>query len=179
MVQRTLVVVKPDGVSRGLVGSIIARFENSGLKIKGMKMVIVEENFAKEHYKLDEDWAKNVFIKTKTTHEKEGKEFLYKDHMEFGSLIQKWNMDFLREGPVVAIVLEGPGCIEIVRKIVGHTEPKQAAPGTIRGDFASVESYEVANAKKRVLRNLVHASDSVDNAEREIKLWFKDNEIVE
>ena len=175
--EKTLVLIKPDGVFRGLIGKIINRFEEAGLKITGMKMVWVDEAFAREHYKLDEEWAKNVFEKTKTTNEKQGKKFPYKDHMEFGGLIQKWNMDFLREGPVVAIVFQGPHSIEIVRKIVGSTEPRQAVPGTIRGDFASFESYEIANTKGRVLRNLIHASDSRENAEREIKLWFADKEI--
>jgi len=172
--ERTLVLIKPDGVFRHIVGKIVSRFEEGGLKIVGMKMVWVDEKFAEEHYKLDEEWAKNVFQKTKTTREKEGKDFPFNDHMQFGKLIQKWNMDFLREGPVIAIVLEGPHVIEIVRKIVGHTEPRQALPGTIRGDFASFESYERANDSERVLRNLIHASDSLASARREIGLWFKD-----
>ena len=177
MIERTLVLIKPDGVTRGLIGKIISRFEDAGLKIIAMKMVWIDEKFAKEHYKLDEEWAKNVFIKTKTTHEKEGKKFPYKDHMEFGSLIQKWNMDFLREGPIVAIVLESPHAIEIARKMTGSTEPRQAVPGTIRSDFATIESYAVANKKERVLRNLIHASDSEANAKREIALWFSQNEL--
>jgi nucleoside-diphosphate kinase len=98
--------------------------------------------------------------------------------MDLGQTIQSWNMNFLREGPVVAIVLEGPHAVEIVRKMVGSTEPRQALPGTIRGDFASIESYPVADKKKMALRNLIHASDSVDNAKREISLWFKEEEVI-
>ena len=177
MKERTLVLIKPDGVVRNLIGKIITRFEDAGLKIIGMKMFWADEEFAKQHYVLDEEWAKNVFMKTKTTHEKEGGKFPYKDHMEFGSLIQKWNVDFLRECPVVAIVLESPHAIEIVRKMTGATEPKQAVPGTIRGDFATIESYAVANQKERVLRNLIHASDSEENAKREIALWFSPKEL--
>lgn len=177
MLERSLVLIKHDGVVRGLIGKIISKLEETGLKIMGMKMVWADETLAKNHYQLDEEWAKNVFKKTKKTHEKEGKKFEYGDHMKFGALIQKWNIDFLREGPVVAIVVEGPAAIEITRKIVGHTEPKQAAPGTIRGDYAMVESYQVANTKKRVLRNLVHASDSKENGEREIDLWFDKDEL--
>ena len=93
--------------------------------------------------------------------------------------IRKRNIDFIREGPVVAIVLEGPHAIEIVRKIIGHTEPRQAIPGTIRGDFISIESYAVSDAEGRAARNLVHASDSAENANREVDLWFKKNEIME
>lgn len=177
MIERTLILIKPDGVTRGLIGKIISRFEDMGIKVIGMKMVWVDENFAQEHYRLEEEWAKNVFMKTKITHEKEGKKFPYKDHMEFGKMIQKWNMDFLREGPVVALVLESPHAVEIIRKMVGSTEPRQAVPGTIRGDFASVESYAVANEKERVLRNLIHASDSIENAAREIALWFNPDEL--
>ena len=177
MKERSLILIKHDGVIRNLIGKIISRFEEAGLKIIAMKMIWADEKLAKNHYQLDEQWAKNVYEKTKSANEKEGKRFPYKNHIEFGSLIQQWNVDFLKEGPVVAIVIEGPHAIEIARKIVGHTEPKQALPGTIRGDFASVESYELANTKTRVLRNLVHASDSPQNAEREISLWFKPSEL--
>ncbi len=177
MLERSLVLIKHDGVARGLIGKIINKFEETGLKIIGMKMIWADEKLAKNHYKLDKEWAENVFEKTKKAHEENEKEFEYEDAMEFGSLIQQWNINFLKEGPVVSIVVEGPHAVEITRKIVGSTEPRQAAPGTIRGDFAMIESYAVANDKKRVLRNLVHASDSVKNAEREIDLWFDKKEL--
>lgn len=177
MQERTLILLKPDAVSRGLIGKIISRLEEAGLKIIGIKMVKADEKLAQKHYPLDEDWAKKVFEKTKSAAEKEGKQFNYSNHMEFGKLIQKWNMDFLQEGPVVAMAIEGPHAIDIVRKIVGPTEPKQASPGTIRGDFAMFESYEIANSKGRVLRNLIHASDSKETAERELNLWFKKAEL--
>lgn len=177
MVEKTLVLIKHDGVSRGLIGRIISRLEETGLKIIGMKMILADEELAKNHYTLDEEWAKNVFEKTKKTYEREGKKFNYRDHIKFGEMIQEWNVDFLREGPVVAMIIEGPSAVEITRKIIGTTEPKQANPGTIRGDFAMIESYAIANAKQRVLRNLVHASDSVENANREIDLWFKEKEL--
>lgn len=175
--EKTLVLIKPDGVARGLMGRIISRFEDIGLKIIAMKMVWADRGFAEKHYPLDEDWAKKVFEKTKTTSEKEGKPFPHKDHMEFGGMIQRWNVDFLVEGPVVAMVIEGPHAIEIVRKMTGTTEPKQSSPGTIRGDFAMIESYHVANSQERVFRNLVHASDSQETADKEIALWFKKEEI--
>ena len=175
--ERTLVLIKPDGVKRSISGKIISRFEDSGLKIIAMKMFWVDEKFAQEHYKLDEEWAKSVFHKTKTTREGQGNPFPFKDHMEYGKMIQRWNMDFLKEGPVIAIVLQGPHAIEIVRKIAGSTEPRQAAPGTIRSDFASIESYAVANDSERVLRNLIHASDSLETAKREIALWFSKDEL--
>ena len=179
MIERSLVLIKHDGVSRGLIGVILSRFEQMSLKIIGMKMIHAEEELAKNHYRVDEEWAKQAFEKTRKTYETEGKKNPYKDPMEFGRILQKWNVTFLREGPVIAFVLSGPHTVEIARKLVGNTEPRQAMPGTIRGDFAMVESYAVANKKERVLRNLVHASDSVDNAEREIALWFKPHELYD
>jgi len=177
MEERTLVLLKPDSVKRHISGKIISRFEDTGLKIIAMKMVWANDELAKEHYKLDEEWAMNVFNKTKAVYEKEGKEMRYQNHLEWGRIIQMHNMTFLMKGPVIAMIWEGPHAIELVRKMIGATEPRSALSGTIRGDFASVESYPVADANSRVVRNLVHASDSVKNAEREISLWFRPEEI--
>ncbi len=177
VIEQTLVLLKPDALQRSLIGQIITRFENAGLKIISMKMLQADEELAKKHYRIEEKWAKQVYEKTKASYEKEGKKIPYKDHNETARAIQKMNMQFLREGPVIAIALEGPHAIEIVRKMVGLTEPRQAAPGTIRGDFAIVESYMLADSKKRVLRNLIHASDSIENAKREISLWFDNSEL--
>ena len=146
MIERTLVVIKPDGVQRGLVGTIISRFENAGMKLVGMKMAWVDKDFAGRHY-TDE---------------------IAKKH---GEHVRKFNIDFITEGPVVAFVLEGVNAIENVRKMIGSTEPRQAQPGTIRGDFTHV-SYEYADKKKMVVRNVVHASSSKKDAEYEIQLWF-------
>ncbi len=175
--EKTLVLIKPDGVARNLAGKIISRFEDAGLKIKAIKMLKADEKLAKNHYFLDETWAKSVFEKTKAACEKESRTMKHKTPMDLGKTIQQWNINFLTEGPVIAIVIEGNHSIELVRKIIGSTEPKQAAPGTIRGDFASTESYAIADAQNRVLRNLVHASDSIETAQREISLWFAQDEI--
>jgi nucleoside-diphosphate kinase len=177
VIEQTLVLLKPDTVQRNLIGKIISRFEDVGFKISAMKMVWASEEHAKMHYHLDETWARNVFEKTKVGYEKEGKKMPYKDHMDLGKTIQNWNMQLLREGPVIALVIEGPHAVELVRKMVGSTEPRQAIPGTIRGDFASMESYALADVKKRVLRNLIHASDTPANAQREIALWFNKEEV--
>jgi nucleoside-diphosphate kinase len=177
MIEQTLVLLKPDAVSRNLIGKIILRFEDTGLKIVAMKMVQASKELAEKHYFLDEEWAKKVFQKNSEVCAKEGRTPRYKTHMELGKTIQSWNMSFLMEGPVIAFVLEGPHAVEVVRKMVGHTEPKQALPGTIRGDFASLESYAVADKMERVTRNLIHASDSVENAKREITLWFDNKEM--
>ncbi len=177
MIEQSLVLIKPDGVKKGIIGKIISRIEEAGLKICAMKMVWANEELAKQHYQLDEEWAKNVFAKTKAGYEKSGGIMPYKDHMELGQTIQNWNMKFLKEGPIIAMVVEGPHSIELIRKIVGPTEPRQAAPGTIRGDFASIESFAIADSKQRVIRNLIHASDSKENGKREISTWFKPEEI--
>jgi len=175
--EKTLVLIKPDGVQRSLVGKVITRFEDAGLKITAMKMIWTDEETAKNHYYLDEEWAKSAFEKTRKSCEEEGKEVKYKDHMELGQTLQKWSMNFLTEGPIIAMVLEGPHAIELVRKMIGSTEPRKAAPGTIRGDMASVESYAVGDKMQRVLRNIVHASDSTETAKREIGIWFSIDEI--
>lgn len=177
MIEQTLILLKPDAVQRGIIGKIVSRFEDSGLKIIGMKMVWATEELAKKHYHLEEVWAKQIYEKTLASYQKEGKKWPYKDYLDIGKTIQKWNMQFLREGPVIAIVIEGPHAIEIIRKMAGSTEPRSAVPGTIRGDFAMIESYALADKKQRVLRNLIHASDTAENAKREISLWFGDSEL--
>ncbi len=176
--ERTLVLIKPDGVQKKLSGRIIDRFESAGLKIIGMKMLTASEEKAKEHYPLEESWAKKLYDRTKETYEKSGKPFQYNNHMEYGELIISWLCNFITEGPIIAMTLEGPHAVELVRKMIGHTEPRQSAPGTIRGDFASTESYKIADSENRVIRNLVHASDSVENALREISIWFSPEELT-
>ncbi len=177
MIERTLVLIKPDGVQRAIVGRIISRFEDAGLKLAAMRMVWADEKLAKEHYPLDEEWAKKMFDKTNAAYVKEGKKMPYKDYKEMGKLIQGKLMDFIKEGPVVAMVLEAPHAVELVRKLIGSTEPRSSVPGTIRADFASIESYAYSDSAGRACRNLIHASDSVDNAKREISLWFPPKEI--
>jgi nucleoside-diphosphate kinase len=175
--EQTLVLLKHDAIQRNLVGKIITRFEETGLKLIGMKMVWANHQLGENHYPLEENWAKSVFEKTKKVYDENKKPFPYKTHIEHGKTIQSWLITFLKEGPVIALILEGPHAIEIVRKHVGTTEPRQSAPGTIRGDFAMVESYTNADKKQRTLRNLIHASDTLENAKREISLWFKPEEI--
>ncbi|MCS7134528.1 MAG: nucleoside-diphosphate kinase [Candidatus Pacearchaeota archaeon] len=150
MIQRTLVLLKPDAIKRGLVGRILQRFEDAGLKIVAMKMQWIEKKHAEKHY---EDLGKRR-----------------------GEEIKKRMVDFLTLGPVIALVLEGIEAVEVVRKIVGGTEPKTAPPGTIRGDFAHL-SIEYSNKKSKAVPNLIHASDSVENAKKEIALWFNKKEI--
>ena len=151
MIERTLVLLKPDAVQRGVMGRILMRFEDAGLKVVGMKMVWVNKKFALRHY--TEDLAKRA-----------------------GAHVRDMIAEFLTTGPVIAIVLEGVNAIENVRKLVGATEPKAAAPGTIRGDFSHM-SYGYADAKKVPVKNLVHASSSKEDSAAEIKLWFSTKEL--
>jgi len=137
--ERTLVILKPDAVQRGLVGEIISRFEKRGLKIVAMKMVKVSRELAEEHYKIHR-----------------GKPFF------------EPTVNYITSSPVVAMVIEGRKAIEVVRKMMGSTDPQKAEPGTIRGDYALY-----------IGRNIIHGSDSKENAEFEINLWFKEDEIFD
>ncbi len=156
--EKTLVLIKPDGVQRGLVGEIIKRFENTGLKIIGMKMVWTDENFARKHYREDLD------IRYKEVKEKYGRD------------VRKELVEYLKEGPVIAFVLEGIDAIKMVRKLVGVTYPSESVPGTIRGDFAHI-SKNYANEKEIMVRNLIHASGDEADAKIEVPLWFKPEEL--
>jgi len=153
MIEKTLVLIKPDGVKRGLMGRIISRFEDAGLKIIGMKLYQSDEARALQHY--GEDIEKRR-----------------------GKKVRDLLVDFLKSGPVLAFVVEGVNAIENVRKMVGATEPKAAAPGTIRGDFAHI-SYAHADEKNKVVENLIHASSDAADAEREVWLWFNQDELCE
>ncbi|MFA5173997.1 MAG: nucleoside-diphosphate kinase [Candidatus Pacearchaeota archaeon] len=177
MTEKTLVLIKPDGVQKQLIGEITKRFEENNLKISAMKMIKADEDLAKKHYPLDLDWAKSAFEKTKKSAEEDKREIPFSDHIEFGETLQSWLVDFITEAPVIAMVLHGPNAISTVRKLVGATEPCKAEKGTIRGDLVPEESYEKANSTGRALRNLIHASDSLENAQREISVWFKKHEL--
>jgi nucleoside-diphosphate kinase len=174
--EKSLVLIKPDGVERSLMGEVIMRIERTGLKIVGMKMVKADDERAGKHYEATEEWSKAVFEKAKTSYEEHGKAFPFGDAMEYGRSIQKANARYLVEGRVLAMVVEGSHAIQIIRKIVGATDPSKAAPGTIRGDFL-FESVSLANESNRSVRNLMHASGSVEEADREISLWFGEGEL--
>jgi len=176
----TVVLVKPDGVRGKKIGEIVSRFEKVGLKLVAGKMVWVNATHVGKHYTDDSDYHKTVGEKTLENYKKYGldpKENLgTTDPVEIGKMVRRWNMDFLSSGPVFAMLWSGPGAVEIVRKIVGHTFPANAAPGTIRGDY-SVESAFTANTKGRTVENLIHASGTPEEAKFERKLWFREEEI--
>ena len=148
--ERTLVLIKPEGVIRQLTGKIISRFEDAGLKIIGLKMIWADKEVAKKHYR--EDIAQ-----------------------KYGEEVRERLLEHITEGPVLAIVLEGPDGIAVTRKLVGSTYPNEALPGTIRGDFGHVSKL-YANAKETSVRNFVHASANPEDAQVEIPLWFTEDE---
>ncbi len=174
--QKTLVLLKPDAVQRGVIGEIITRFEKAGLKLLAIKMVHASPDDVDKHYALTEEWMKGVFTKAKAKYEAEGQPFPYPDHVAYGTEIKNGLVTFLKSAPIIALVLEGEMAVSAVRKLVGATEPASSAPGTIRGDF-SLDTYALANAQNRPLRNLIHASGAPQEAEHEIKVWFSDNEL--
>ena len=155
LVQRSLVVCKPDAVQRGIVGEIMQRFERVGLKIVGIKMVMPDEDHYRAHY------------------ESNGKMITRR-----GEEAYRYNLHYMMTGPVIAIVLEGVEAVPLVRKIVGPTEPKSAEMGTIRGDYSHM-SFGYSDAKGMGVPNLVHASGSKEEAKKEIALWFKPEELYD
>ncbi len=180
--ERTVVLVKPDGVMRGLIGEVLSRFEKRGLKVVGLKMIQPSREHAAGHYSGSEEWVKGMGLKTieafKTYELDLKNEMGTDDPIKIGRLVQEWNVSYLSMGPVVAMVLKGMHAITTVRKIVGHTLPIMAAPGTIRGDF-SIDTNTAANFDKRAIRNVVHASGDPMEAEHEIQHWFREGELVD
>jgi len=176
MMEKTLVLVKPDGVQRGLVGEIIGRFERAGLKMVAMKMVHPSHEDVDKHYALTEEWMKSVFDKAKAKYESVGQSFPFKDHISYGTEVKNGLVTFLKSAPIVALVLEGESAVSLVRKLVGSTEPASSAPGTIRGDL-SHDTYALSNEQNRPLRNLIHASGTAGEAAAEIAVWFTDVEL--
>lgn len=177
MTERSLVLIKPDGVQRALVGEIIKRFEQCGLKLVGLKMVKATTELAGDHYADDKDWLLSVGEKALAAAGKRG-EKMSETAMEIGQRVRNQLIDYLVMSPVVAICIEGHNAVEKIRKIVGFTSPQDADPGTIRGDLA-VDSFVLSDNSGRPIQNLVHASGEIDEAEREIKIWFTDNELFD
>ncbi len=173
--ERTLVLLKPDAVCRGLSGQILSRFESVGLKIVGLKMVVPDRDFVAKHYPNTPEWIRGMGEKTLATYKDRGldpfAEVGTDDPVKIGEMVKGWNIDYLASGPVVAIVLEGLHAIDTVRKLCGNTMPFKADPGTIRGTYSS-SSAVVANSVKRAVRNLIHASSTPDEAEHEMAHWF-------
>lgn len=180
--EKTLVLVKPDAVKRGLVGEILKRFESRGLKIIGLKMVQGKRIDFDRHYPKSKEWIANLGARTVETYKKYNyslkEDFGTDDSFKIGKIFRSWLIDFMASGPVVKILIEGVHAIDVVRKIVGDTQPHFALTGTIRGDF-SVDSAGAANKSRRAVHNLIHASGNKDEARNEIMLWFEPDEICD
>ena len=176
MIERTLVLIKPDGIYRALIGKIIAQFEDAGLKVVALRIGRVDKEFAGKHYAEVIEWLENIGAKSKLAYKEKGIE-LKEENIEIGRRVRNQLLDYLANGPIVSMVLEGNHAIYIARKIIGATEPRKADPYSIRGRYAS-DSYDLADARQRSTKNLVHASEDSESAKREIELWFSKNEIV-
>ena len=174
--EKSLVLIKPDGVQRGLIGEIIGRFERAGLKLVAMKMVHPSHEDVDRHYALTEEWMLGVYTKAKTKTEANGEVFAFADHIAYGTEIKRGLVEFLKSSPIVAMVLEGEQAVSLIRKLVGATEPASSLPGTIRGDL-SHDTYALSNAQNRPIRNLIHASGNVAEANQEIPVWFSEVEL--
>ncbi|MCA9386704.1 nucleoside-diphosphate kinase [Candidatus Dojkabacteria bacterium] len=175
--ERTLVLVKPDGVQRGLTGEILSRFERKGLKIVAMKMVWPTAKQAKEHYFWSDEEKRGNGERTIAAYAERGIE-IKEDPIKLAEKTQAKLFQYLEAGPIVAFVIEGAHAIAHVRKLVGSGNPLQADVGTIRADF-TIDSYILADEDERITRNLIHASGNVSEAEREMKVWFTEKEMVD
>ena len=178
--ERTLVLVKPDGVKRGLVGEVVHRIEKRGLKVVALKMVQVGREHLENHFPKSEEWVErlgNKTLKTFTEYQIDPVEAQgTADPKELGKMVKESLFEYLQSGPVVAMVIEGIHAIDMVRKLAGNTLPVFAEMGTIRGDYA-VDSPSVANVERRAIHNIIHASETKEEAANEINLWFKPEEI--
>jgi nucleoside-diphosphate kinase len=174
MKERSLIVLKPDVMTRGITGEIMTRFEKVGLKIIAMKMLQVPLDLAQKHYEKDDEW---LLRKGKLLIENQNLDTEKEDPKQHGQKIVDSLAKDLTLSPVIAMILEGHNAIEVIRKMLGDMSPEHSMPGTIRGDY-SHDTIVLANASNRPVINLVHGSDTKEMAEKEIKLWFRDEEII-
>lgn len=176
--ERTFVILKPDAVQRSLVGEILRRFENMGLKMVGMKMITPSEDMIWKHYNKNDEWFLKKGTNTVANRTKTGMP-IEKEAIEYGKDIIRGAVKYIRASPVIALVLEGNQAVGIVKKLVGGTEPTTSDVGTIRGDYA-LDSYAMSDFDdSRCVRNLLHCTDKVEEADFEINLWFKKEEIFD
>jgi len=174
--EQTFVIIKPDGVQRSFVGEIIGRIEKTGLKLVAMKMMVPTEEQCWAHYNKDDAWfleKGNKIVEDRKSRSAE----VSKSALEYGKEIIGRLVKFMTAGPVVIMVIEGNRSVGIVKKLVGGTEPLTSDVGTIRGDL-TLDSYGLADAGDRAVRNIIHCSDKPEEAQREIKIWIKSEEII-
>jgi len=178
--ERTLLLIKPDGVKRGLSGEIIKRIEMRGFKIIGLKMLWATREQIEGHYDSGEAYLKSLAGKTRSTYEKYGidvkAEMKTDDDLEIGRMVRSWLVDFMLSGPIVTMAIRGVHVVEGIRKLCGNTMPALAEMGTIRGDY-STDSAACANRDHRTVRNLIHASGTFEEAEKELAYWFRPEDL--
>ena len=177
--QRTFVMIKPDGVQRNLIGEIVSRFERAGLKLVALKMIVPDVERLANHYSKSDEWYESKGQKTVDNIVKRGIT-QSKPAIEYGKDIVRALLDFMSSGPAILMIWEGNQSMQIVKKLVGGTEPATSDIGTIRGDY-TLDSYDKANEDNRAVRNLIHSTDPMDGedeATREINIWFNSSEIV-
>lgn len=176
--ERTFIVIKPDGIQRTLIGEIIKRYERMGLKMVAIKIMVATEEHIEKHYTLDPMWRTVTGEKTIASYKKKGLTPPSEDPLEITAKILKNLKTYMTSGPIIAMVWQGAHAVEVVRKVTGGTEPLTSDVGSIRGDFV-LDSYSMSDTDNRAVRNLIHASGSVNEAEMEIKHWFREDEIVD
>lgn len=174
--ERTYMMIKPDGVQRSLIGEIIGRIERSGLKVAGLKMFVPDKERLIKHYGKTDEWYASKGENMIKNLQEAGKP-IEKSAIDYGKGIIDGLVSFMSAGPVVAMAIEGNEAVAIVTKLIGTTEPKTSDVGTIRGDY-TLDSYKISNLDFRAVRNLCHCSESVEEANREISIWFEEKEII-
>ena len=175
--ERTLVIIKPDGIQRSLIGEIVRRYEQIGLKLTALKMIVPSAEIVERHYTLDPHWRRITGEKTIKGYLDKGLDPPEKDPLKVTEILLERLKKYITGGPIILMVWQGAHAVAIVRKLTGGTEPLTSDVGTIRGDFV-LDSYEMTDADGRAIRNILHASGSVKEAEAEIALWFKKDEII-
>lgn len=173
--EKTFVLIKPDGVRKGLIGEVMRRFEQRDLKVVALEMFQPTHDQIYDHYPKDEAWITRLGTKTLTTYEKYGfdpmSDFGTSEAQKIGPEVRKWLVDYMKSAPLVKMVVQGVHAVDVVRKIAGATMPYLAEMGTIRGDF-SIDSPAIANKEKRAVANILHCSETSEEAAHEIKHWF-------
>lgn len=175
--EKTLVLIKPDGVQRSLIGEILRRYERTGLKLTALKFFIPSEDMVRRHYSSHDGWLESVGKKSIASYDKKGLKAPFDDPLKCGEAVLNRLAKYLTSGPMVAMIWEGNQAVGVVRKITGGTEPLTSDVGTIRGDL-TIDSYDLADGDSRAVRNLIHASGSAEEAMKEIPLWFSEEEIL-
>ncbi len=176
--QKTLVIIKPDGIQRSLIGEIIKRYEQTGLKLIALKFLVPDEEMVERHYLASgKEWIEKVGKKTIQSYKDKGMKPVFSDPIECGKFVLGVLKKYLTSGPVLAMIWQGNEAVGVIKKITGGTEPLTSDVGTIRGDF-TVDSYHLADTNERAVRNLIHISALPEEAEKEIPIWFSKDEIL-